>query len=300
MSSVARIRTVVVLPAPFGRAGRGPSPLHLEVDAVERADLALPRPVDLDEPLCLDRGQRRATVVTSGQFGEGAVDRRPRPERPSLPRSGARGWVASWDARRARPPGDGDALGRAPRGRLRVGRRPALLPFFVLEFDLSYTATAGLMLAVLASSSFVQPLFGLWSDRRGALAPARPASRSAGVATGLAAVAPTYGLIVVLVFLAASGSPPTTRRAPSSPPTRAAGSARAGMSYFNIGGNTGYALGPIVVTPLVLWLGLTGGLVAMLPCPRRALLLRGCSGLRRRSRRPSARAGGAVRTTCGR
>ena len=29
------------------------------------------------------------------------------------------------------------------------GSVPALLPFFVLEFDLSYTATAGLMLADL-------------------------------------------------------------------------------------------------------------------------------------------------------
>ena len=53
------------------------------------------------------------------------------------------------------------------------GSVPALLPFFVLEFDLSYTATAVLMLAVLASSSFVQPLFGLWSGPAGCdLAPA--------------------------------------------------------------------------------------------------------------------------------
>jgi FSR family fosmidomycin resistance protein-like MFS transporter len=45
------------------------------------------------------------------------------------------------------------------------------------------------------------------------------------------------------------------------------------MSYFNIGGNTGYALGPIVVTPLVLWLGLAGGLVAALPVLAVALVL---------------------------
>jgi FSR family fosmidomycin resistance protein-like MFS transporter len=38
-----------------------------------------------------------------------------------------------------------------------------------------------------------------------------------------------------------------------------------GMSYFNIGGNTGYALGPTVITPLVLGLGLAGTLVAALP-----------------------------------
>jgi FSR family fosmidomycin resistance protein-like MFS transporter len=38
------------------------------------------------------------------------------------------------------------------------------------------------------------------------------------------------------------------------------------MSLFNIGGNTGYALGPIIVTPLVLWLGLgAGGLLAAVP-----------------------------------
>jgi len=30
---------------------------HFEIDAVERAHLGLARPVDLDEPLCLDRCQ---------------------------------------------------------------------------------------------------------------------------------------------------------------------------------------------------------------------------------------------------
>ena len=37
------------------------------------------------------------------------------------------------------------------------------------------------------------------------------------------------------------------------------------MSYFNIGGNSGYALGPILITPLVVWLGLTGAVVAAVP-----------------------------------
>jgi len=145
------------------------------------------------------------------------------------------------------------------------GAVPALLPFFVLEFDLSYTATAGLMLAVLASSSFVQPLFGLWSDLR-VTAWLLPAGVGlAGLATGAAAVASSYVLVLALVFLAGLGiaayHPDGAKFA-----AFASGRRRAsGMSLFNIGGNTGYALGPIVVTPLVLWLGLTGGLVAMLP-----------------------------------
>ena len=153
------------------------------------------------------------------------------------------------------------------------GAVPALLPFFVLEFDLSYTATAVLMLAVLASSSFVQPLFGLWSDRRGAIWLLPAGVAVAGAATGVAAVAPSYALIVVLVFVAGIGiaayHPEGAKFA-----AYASGRRRAsGMSLFNIGGNTGYALGPIVVTPLVLWLGLEGGLLAMLPVLVAALLL---------------------------
>ena len=162
------------------------------------------------------------------------------------------------------------------------GAVPALLPFFVLEFDLSYTATAVLMLAVLASSSLLQPLFGLWSDRSGAawLLPAGVAL--GGVGTGVAAVAPSYALVLVLVFFAGIGiaayHPEGAKFA-----AFASGRKRAsGMSLFNIGGNTGYSLGPIVVTPLVLWLGLTGGLVAMLPVVVVAvLLLRTLSSLRR-------------------
>jgi FSR family fosmidomycin resistance protein-like MFS transporter len=145
------------------------------------------------------------------------------------------------------------------------GAVPALLPFLALEFGLSYTATAVLMLAVLVSSSFVQPLFGIWSDRRGALWLLPCGAALAAVGTGLAAVAPSYALVLLLVFVAGIGiaayHPEGAKLA-----AYASGRRRAsGMSYFNIGGNTGYALGPIVVTPLVLWLGLEGGLIAMVP-----------------------------------
>jgi len=49
------------------------------------------------------------------------------------------------------------------------GALPALLPFFVDRFGLSYTLAAAVMLASTAASSLVQPLFGAWSDRRGAI-----------------------------------------------------------------------------------------------------------------------------------
>jgi FSR family fosmidomycin resistance protein-like MFS transporter len=146
------------------------------------------------------------------------------------------------------------------------GSVPALLPFLSDKFDLSYTLTAVLMLSVLVSSSLVQPLFGLWSDRRGALWLLPGGLALAGAGLGLAAVAPSYPLLVALVFLSGIGiaafHPEGAKFA-----TFASGRKRAsGMSLFNIGGNTGYALGPIIATPLVLWLGLgLGGLVAAAP-----------------------------------
>jgi len=146
------------------------------------------------------------------------------------------------------------------------GAVPAMLPFFAAKFDLNYTLTAVLMLAALASSSLTQPLFGLWSDKRGALWLLPTGIGLAGVGIGLAAVAPSYGLLVILIFLSGLGiaafHPEGAKFA-----VFASGRKRAsGMSLFNIGGNAGYALGPIIVTPLVLWLGLgPGGLLASIP-----------------------------------
>jgi FSR family fosmidomycin resistance protein-like MFS transporter len=145
------------------------------------------------------------------------------------------------------------------------GAVPALLPFVATEFDLSYTATAAMMLSALVSSSLVQPLFGLWSDRRGAMWLLPGGVALAAVGVGAAAVAPAYSLVLVAVFVAGIG---VAAYHPEGAKFAAFASGRhraSGMSYFNIGGNTGYALGPIVVTPLVVWLGLRGGTIAMLP-----------------------------------
>lgn len=146
-----------------------------------------------------------------------------------------------------------------------AGSVPALLPFLVLEFGLGYAAAALLLLAATVSSSLVQPLFGLWSDRVGALWLLPGGVLVAGVGVGLAAIAPSYWLILVLVFVAGIGiaayHPEGAKFAAyASGPKRASG-----MAYFNIGGNSGYALGAIVTTPLVVWFGLVGGLLAVLP-----------------------------------
>src|SRR5256885_11189880 len=81
------------------------------------------------------------------------------------------------------------------------GALPALLPFLVDRFALSYALAGALMLASAFSSSLIQPLFGLWSDRRGAtwLLPAGVALAGGGVAP--AAGAPDYWLLVPPLFV---------------------------------------------------------------------------------------------------
>jgi FSR family fosmidomycin resistance protein-like MFS transporter len=145
------------------------------------------------------------------------------------------------------------------------GAVPALIPFLTDRFDLNYAFAAMLLLAATLSSSVVQPLFGLWSDRRGALWLIPGGTALAAVGVGLAAVSPVYPLVLVLVLAGGLG---VAAFHPEGAKFAAYASGRklaSGMSYFNIGGNTGYAVGAFVIAQLVHWLGLGGGLLAMLP-----------------------------------
>src|SRR6266516_5274459 len=146
------------------------------------------------------------------------------------------------------------------------GALPALLPFFVEKFDLSYTLAAAAVLASAVSSSIVQPLFGLWSDRRGAIWLLPGGVALAGIGIALASAAPSYPL--VLLFVVVSGLGVAAFHPEGSKFAAFAGGRRraSAMSLFSIGGNFGFALGPIAATPLVLAFGLTGGLLLSVPC----------------------------------
>jgi FSR family fosmidomycin resistance protein-like MFS transporter len=148
---------------------------------------------------------------------------------------------------------------------LAQGSLPALLPFLKTEFDLSYTMASALVLAATISSSLIQPLFGLWSDVRGALWLLPAGVGLAGVGMALAAAAPSYPLTFLAVLAAGIGvaayHPEGSKFA-----SYASGSRRAsGMSFFSVGGNIGFALGPVYASALILAFGLNGGLLIALP-----------------------------------
>jgi FSR family fosmidomycin resistance protein-like MFS transporter len=145
------------------------------------------------------------------------------------------------------------------------GALPALLPFLTDRFDLSYTLAAVVMLALTLSGSIVQPVFGLWSDRRGAVWLLPVGVAVGGIGMALAAAAPRFWLVLVLVIVSGLG---TAAYHPEGSKFAAyvSGWKRAsGMSLFSIGGNLGYGLGALAATPLVLALGLRGGLLLAIP-----------------------------------
>jgi FSR family fosmidomycin resistance protein-like MFS transporter len=121
-------------------------------------------------------------------------------------------------------------------------------------------------------SSIVQPLFGLLSDRiaRPWLMPAGLTLAGTGIA--LAGPAPTYALTALAVVVSGLGvaafHPEGAKFAGLASRERKG----RGMSLFSVGGNAGFALGPLLTTPLVLVFGLSGT-VALIVFPLAAAVL---------------------------
>jgi FSR family fosmidomycin resistance protein-like MFS transporter len=141
-----------------------------------------------------------------------------------------------------------------------------LIPYLHDKFQLSYTLAAVLVLCSAISGSVVQPLFGLWSDRRGAIWLIPVGVATGGIGMALASVSPTYGLVVLFVIVSGLG---TAAFHPEGSKFAAYVSGRrraSGMSLFSIGGNLGFGLGALAAALLVDALGLDGGLLLAVPC----------------------------------
>ena len=142
---------------------------------------------------------------------------------------------------------------------------PALIPYFTDKFDLSYALAAMLLLAATLSSSIVQPLFGLWSDRQGALWLIPGGTALAAVGVGLAAVSPVPARARCWCWRVASALPRFIRKAPSSRSTRAGGSSRRECRTSTSAGTPATPSAPTRPRLLVQPLGLVGGLLVMVP-----------------------------------
>ena len=161
------------------------------------------------------------------------------------------------------------------------GAVPALLPFLIDQRGISYSAAGVLILVTSVGSSAIQPLFGIGSDRL-ALPWLLPFGVFlAGLGVALVGLTSSYLATAVAVGLSGIGvaafHPEGARFA-----NLVSGDRRGqGMSFFSLGGNAGFALGPILVTPLVLLFGLRGTLLlAVIPTIVAVVLARELGRLR--------------------
>ncbi len=127
---------------------------------------------------------------------------------------------------------------------------PALVPYFIATFHLTLARGASAVFAATILSAVLQPFFGWLADRRATpwLSTWGLILAAGGVA--LAVMAPTYTLALAAVAFAGIGVAAFHPEATRAVSTFSGERKGAGMSFFTIGGNIGFALAPIVVVPL--------------------------------------------------
>jgi MFS transporter, FSR family, fosmidomycin resistance protein len=166
------------------------------------------------------------------------------------------------------------------------GSVPALLPFLAIERHYTYAGLTGITLAATFLSSAVQPAFGVLTDRRRQGWLIAAGLLVAGLGMGLCGLGDSYVITWLAVALSGVGvaayHPEATRTARG-----IAGDSTQAMSWFSVGGTAGVALGPLVVTPVLLVTGLRGTPLLALPAVLTASLL----AIRRPWRRAQAACG---------
>jgi MFS transporter, FSR family, fosmidomycin resistance protein len=171
------------------------------------------------------------------------------------------------------------------------GAVPALVALMVLARGYSYTAATGLTLAATVLSSVAQPAFGLLTDRRPMRWLLPTGLALAGIGIGLSGMSDDYALTWAAIALSGLGvaayHPEASRAARG-----AAGGTAVGMSWFALGGNIGFAVGPTATTAVLLATGLGGTPLLAVPAVAAAAVLAfGRSAPSTRSSAPATRAG---------
>ncbi len=141
---------------------------------------------------------------------------------------------------------------------LNQGAVPALLPFFISEYHLSYAAAAGLVAALSVASTVIQPLFGFYADRisKPWLIPAGVAMAGCGVA--FSTLLPDYWFAVAMIVLSGIGIAAFHPEGARLVHNHAGEKKATAMSVFAVGGQMGIALGPIMAAVVVSVWGLRG------------------------------------------
>jgi len=135
---------------------------------------------------------------------------------------------------------------------------PSIYPILKNSFRLSFSQIGLLSLTYQVIASLLQPFIGMFTDRR-----PMPYALAVGMCftlagTAMLSVAPTFGMLLLAAAVVGAGSaifhPESSRIA------RIASGGQHGFaqSFFQVGGNTGSAVGPLLAAFIVLPIGQRG------------------------------------------
>jgi len=146
------------------------------------------------------------------------------------------------------------------------GALPAMLPFLIAAGGLKYAEAAGLTFAVAISSTLTQPVFGILADKMSKPRFLPFGVLLAGCGLSLIGFFPNhYWIMFIAAIICGIGIAafhPEGARIANKMAGKKKGS---GMSIFTVGGNIGIGIGPLIVTPALVYLGLRGSFVLAIP-----------------------------------
>lgn len=141
---------------------------------------------------------------------------------------------------------------------LNQGALPMMLAFLQPAFSLTQLQVGIVMLAFNLSSSVIQPIFGVLSDRFTAYWLIPTGCLLAGLGMSLTGFSPNYHMLLLAALISGLGI--AAFHPESSKYSRFASGPRkaTGMSLFSVGGNAGFAAGPVLATYFFGLAGLRG------------------------------------------
>jgi FSR family fosmidomycin resistance protein-like MFS transporter len=151
---------------------------------------------------------------------------------------------------------------------------PAIISLLILRYGYSYFA-AGLLVTVYnAVSSLAQPGIGWIHDRKGMHLPPSLSILVCGLFISLLGLAPGFGVMLLFASIAALGHAAFHPVALSLTGRQSTDANRGRLiSYFVVGGNLGFALGPLAAGATIELLGQGGILFMVLPALAMAMAL---------------------------
>ncbi|HEX7534773.1 MAG TPA: MFS transporter [Syntrophales bacterium] len=142
---------------------------------------------------------------------------------------------------------------------------PAILPFLKENLSLSYTMAGVILMAANFTSSLIQPLFGFLSDKQEKAFLLPLGCLCAGLGFSLLSFPTSYALILVLVIVSGFGIASYHPEGYKTAHFFTGEKRVTGMAIFAVGGNLGFALGPIITIYIIKYMGFSSLPIILVP-----------------------------------